>query len=109
MLDALRFFDDKTNQFYNIISFLEGEGGVIQSQEWRFTYFGKTTGVQFIAASFRKYYKEFNLDAWKHVVALTKEKFVQNGYKGSFVQIDFDTVLIWKKNSWGQHIFEILK
>ncbi len=61
------------------------------------TYFGATTGVQFIAAVFKDYYKAFNLGAWKHVVAEREETTLPDEYDGASVQIDFDTVLRWEK------------
>ncbi len=61
------------------------------------TYFGATTGAQFIAKVFGDYYKNFNLDAWENVVASSKAEATPLSYEGSFIQIDSATVLSWHK------------
>lgn len=64
------------------------------------TEFGLTTGVKFLAGVFQDYYSKFNLDAWKHIFAMSKSDLKQSDvqYSGSFVQIDTDIVLVWREN-----------
>lgn len=61
------------------------------------TYFGATIGAQLIAEIFGNYYKKYNLDAWEHIVAGSVKNIKPLNYKGSFVQIDDDTILTWKE------------
>ncbi|MFC1825329.1 hypothetical protein ACFL9T_21670 [Thermodesulfobacteriota bacterium] len=62
-----------------------------------YTYFGTTTGVQFIESAFREHYEKLNLEAYKHIFAGSVTEVEKETYKGSSVQIDPKTLLIWKQ------------